>query len=147
MVDEYKVSQSSLSKYAIKILEAAQRVADDLEKTKHIIEVIGRNPDVDTTEATTAILKSGLLQKISTADEEFLNMPIEKAGRLFVQLSKAEADRKRTDFSTRRKAELAFDQMETELMDAIKQQPDLAAQLSAILSEAKERITSSIEVD
>ena len=61
---------------------------------------------MDTIEATSAILKSGLLQKISSAEEEFNNMPIEKAGRLFIQLAKAEADRKRTDYATKRKAEL-----------------------------------------
>ena len=32
----YKVSQSSLSRYAFKVFESAQRVADDLEKTKYI---------------------------------------------------------------------------------------------------------------
>ena len=47
----YKVSQSSLSRYAFKVFESAQRIADDLEKTKYIIDVIGRNPDLDTTEA------------------------------------------------------------------------------------------------
>lgn len=139
----YKVSQSSLSRYAFKVFESAQRVADDLEKTKHIIDVIGRNPDLDTTEATSAILKSGLLQKISSAEEEFNNMPIEKAGRLFVQLAKAEADRKRTDFATKRKAELAFDQMETELLAQIRQYPDLAAKLRDVLNQARSRIVNA----
>ena len=57
----YKVSQSSLSRYAFKVFESAQRVADDPEKTKYIIDVIGRNPDLDTTEATSAILKETLI--------------------------------------------------------------------------------------
>lgn len=141
----YKVSQSSLSRYAFKVFESAQRVADDLEKTKYIIDVIGRHPDLDTTEATSAILKSGLLQKISSAEEEFNSMPIEKAGRLFVQLSKAEADRKRTDYATRRKAELAFDQMESDLMTQLKQYPDLAAQLSDVLTQARARIVNDLD--
>ena len=139
----YKVSQSSLSRYAFKVFESAQRVADDLEKTKYIIDVIGRNPDLDTTEATSAILKSGLLQKISSAEEEFNNMPIEKAGRLFVQLAKAEADRKRTDYATKRKAELAFDQMEADLLAQVRQYPDLAAQLKDVLNQARTRIASA----
>lgn len=119
----YKISRSSLSRYAFKVVESAQRIADDLEKTKHIIDVIGRNPDLDTTQATSAILKSGLLQKISSAEEEFNDMPIEKAGRLFVQLIKADADRKRTDYITKRKAELALDQMEADLLAQIRQYP------------------------
>ena len=76
----YKVSQSSLSRYAFKVFESAQRVADDLGKTKYIIDVIGRNPDLDTTEATSAILKSGLLQKISSAEEEFNNTAMKRTG-------------------------------------------------------------------
>ena len=139
----YKVSQSSLSRYAFKVFESAQRVADDLEKTKYIIDVIGRNPDLDPTEATSAILKSGLLQKISSAEEEFNNMPIEKAGRLFVQLAKAEADRKRTDYATKRKAQLAFDQMEADLLAQVRQYPDLAAQLRDVLNQARTRIASA----
>ena len=139
----YKVSPSSLSRYAFKVFESAQRVADDLEKTKYIIDVIGRNPDLDTTEATSAILKSGLLQKISSAEEEFNNMPIEKAGRLFVQISKAETDRKRTAAAVKRKTELAFDQMETDLLDQIRQYPDLAAQLKDVLNQIHARLASA----
>lgn len=105
----YKVSQASLSRYAFKVFETAQRIADDLEKTKAVVDFIGRNPELDTTEATSAILKSGLLQKISSAEEEFNDMPIEKAGRLFVQLSRAEADRKRTTAAIKKKAELALE--------------------------------------
>jgi len=44
---------------------------------------------------------------------------------LFVQLSKAEADRKRTAATVKRKAELALEEMEEELMEAIKHHPDL----------------------
>lgn len=136
----YKVSQASLSRYAFKVFEAAQRIADDLEKTKAVIDFIGRNPDLDTTEATSAILKSGLLQKISSAEEEFNDMPIEKAGRLFVQLSKAEADRKRTAAAVKRKAELALEEMEEELLSTIKHHPDLRDEMRAVFQRAKERI-------
>ncbi|EOS66400.1 phage protein Gp27 family protein [Oscillibacter sp. 1-3] len=45
----YKVSQASLSRYAFNVFEAAQRIADDLEKTKADVDFIGRNPDLDTT--------------------------------------------------------------------------------------------------
>ena len=136
----YKVSQASLSRYAFKVFEAAQRIADDLEKTKAVVDFIGRNPDLDTTEATSAILKSGLLQKIASAEEEFNDMPIEKAGRLFVQPSKAEADRKRTAAAVKKKAELALDGMENELLDTIKHHPDLRDDLRNILQRARERI-------
>ncbi len=135
----YTVSQSSPSWYAFKVFETAQRVADDLERTKAVVDFIGRNPDLDTTEATSAILKSGLLQKISSADEEFNDMPIEKAGRLFIQLSKAEADRKSTT-AVKRKAELALDAMNADILNEIRKYPDLVADWYEVFERAKKRI-------
>ena len=133
----YKVSQASLSRYAFKVFETAQRIADDLEKTKAVVDFIGRNPELDTTEATSAILKSGLLQKISSAEEEFNDMPIEKAGRLFVQLSRAEADRKRTTAAIKKKAELALDEMSNEILSEIRKYPDLTADWHEVFERAK----------
>ena len=124
----YKVSQASLSRYAFKVFETAQRIADDLEKTKAVVDFIG------------AILKSGLLQKISSAEEEFNDMPIEKAGRLFVQLSRAEADRKRTTAAIKKKAELALDEMSNEILSEIRKYPDLTADWHEVFERAKKRI-------
>lgn len=70
-----KVSLSSISRYAFRIYETADRVAKDLEKTKFIVDFIGENPDIDTVKVTTAILKSGLLQRLSSAEDEFNELP------------------------------------------------------------------------
>ena len=45
----------------------------------------------------------------------------------------------------KRKAELAFEQMETELLEKVKQYPDLAAQLRDVLARARERVVSDGE--
>lgn len=108
-----KVSLSSISRYAFRIYEMADRVAKDLEKTKFI----GENPDIDTVKVTTAILKSGLLQ-----------------------IAKTESSVKRADFEMRRKINIAFEEMERQLLDAIKHDPVLSRQLHQVLSEAKEKI-------
>ena len=94
----YTISQSSLSRYAFKVFDAAQRIADNLEKTKAVVDFIGRNPDLDTTAAI------------------------------------------------KRKAELAFDQMEEGLLAAIKQHPELASDLKNILSRAREQVVADVDV-
>lgn len=40
----------------------------------------------------------------------------------------------------KKKAELAFDQLEAELMAAIKQHPELAGELHEVLSRAREKV-------
>ena len=87
--------------------------------------------------------QSNVSNSIKALEEEFNDMPIEKAGRLFVQLIKADADRKRTDYITKRKAELALDQMEADLLAQIRQYPDLTSQLKDVLNQARTRIIGS----
>lgn len=107
-----KVSLSSISRYAFRIYETADRVAKDLEKTKFIVDFIGDNPDIDTVKVTTAILKSGLLQRLSSAEDEFNELPIEQASRLFLQIARTESSVKRADFEMRRKIDIAFEESE-----------------------------------
>lgn len=44
---DMKISLSSISNYAVKIYQAAQRVSDDLERTKFFIDYIGGKSDLD----------------------------------------------------------------------------------------------------
>ena len=135
-----KVSLSSISNYAIKIYKAAQRVADDLERTKYFIDFIGNKSEVDASKATTTILKSGLLQKIATAEEEFNEMPIEKAGRLLVELNKAEIARERLELDYKRKMELAFEAFESNILEEARNYPEIKEKFILLLQELKSKI-------
>lgn len=135
-----KISLSSISNYAIKIYKAAQRVADDLERTKYFIDFIGNKSEVDASKATTAILKSGLLQKIATAEEEFNEMPVEKAGRLLVELNKAEIARERLELDYKKKMQLAFEAFECNIMDEVKKYPEIKEKFASLLKEMKDKM-------
>ncbi len=134
-----KISLSSISNYAVRIFKAAQRTADELERTKYFVDMIGDKSDIDASRAASAILKSGLLQKISTAEEEFNEMPIERAGRLLVEINKTELAEKRLGLDYKKKLQLAFEQFEQEIMQLIKKYPDLKADFKKLMSELKER--------
>ena len=72
--------------------------------------------------------------------EEFDEMPLDKAGRLITSLARNATYEKRVRAELKKKAELAFEQMEAELMEAIRQHPELAGELHDVLSRAKERV-------
>lgn len=135
-----KISLSSISNYAVKIYQAAQRVSDDLERTKFFIDYIGDKGELDASKATTAILKSGLLQKIATAEEEFNEMPVEKAGRLLVELNKAEIARERLELDYKKKMQLAFEAFESKIMDEIKKYPEIKEKFATAFKELKEKM-------
>ena len=132
-----EISLSSISNYAVKIYQAAQRVSDDLERTKFFIDYIGDKSDLDASKATTAILKSGLLQKIATAEEEFNEMPVEKAGRLLVELNKAEIARERLELDYKKKMQLAFEAFESNIMDEVKKYPEIQEKFLDAFNELK----------
>ena len=137
---DMKISLSSISNYAVKIYQAAQRVSDDLERTKFFIDYIGDKSELDASKATTAILKSGLLQKIATAEEEFNEMPVEKAGRLLVELNKAEIARERLELDYKKKMQLAFEAFESNIMDEVKKYPEIKENFSCLFRELKEKM-------
>lgn len=137
-----KISLSSISHYAVKIYQAAQRVSDDLERTKFFIDYIGDKSDLDASKATTAILKSGLLQKIATAEEEFNEMPVEKAGRLLVELNKTEIARERLELDYKKKVQLAFEAFEGQVMQEIKNYPEIRRKFLDLFAELKNKMNA-----
>lgn len=135
----FEISKSAVGRYAIRAKEASERVADTLRRTRAIAMAVEAHPDLDYTKAASMVLMDGLMQKVSTAEEEFQEMPLDKAGRLIASMSRSATYEKRVRQDMKKKAELAFEQMEAELMTAIKQDPDLAGELHNILSRAKQR--------
>lgn len=139
----FEISKSAIGRYAIRSNQAAQRVVETLQRTKAIAAAVDANPDLDYTKAASMVLMDGLMQKVSTAEEEFSEMPLDKAGRLIASLSRNATYDKRVRQDMKKKAELAFDEMEAELMSAIKQDPTLSGELHSILSRAREKVIAS----
>ena len=123
----YEISKSAIGRYAIRSTQAAQRVAE-------------AHPDLDYTKAASMVLMDGLMQRVSTAEDDFAEMPLDKAGRLIASLARNATYEKRVRQDMKKKAELAFDQLEAELMAAIKQHPELAGELHDVLSRAREKV-------
>ena len=133
----YEISKSAIGRYAIRSTQAAQRVAETLQRTQAIAQA---HPDLDYTKAASMVLMDGLMQRVSTAEGDFQEMPLDKAGRLIASLARNATYEKRVRQDMKKKAELAFDQLEAELMAAIKQHPELAGELHDVLSRAREKV-------
>ena len=138
----YAVSKSAIGRYSQRTTQAAQRVAETLQRTAAIARAVETHPDLDYTKAASMVLMDGLMQRVSTAEEEFDELPLDKAGRLIASLARNATYEQRVRQEMKRKAELAFDQMETELLEKVKQYPDLAAQLRDVLAKARERVVA-----
>ena len=135
-----EISKSAIGRYAIRSTQAAQRVTETLQRTQAIAQAVEAHPDLDYTKAASIVLMDGLMQRVSTAEDDFAEMPLDKAGRLIASLSRNFTYEKRVRQDMKKKTELAFEQMEGELMAAIKQHPDLANELHDVLVRARDRV-------
>lgn len=133
----FDISRGAVGRYSLRKTAAAERLAENLEQTKVILDWIERNPNIDPAKAAQMALTSGLMQRISTADEEYLEMPLDKAGRLLTSLRRVDVAERKLVFDMRSKIDLAFEQLENQIMDVIKHDPVLSAQLRDLLTKAK----------
>ena len=136
----YDISKSSVGRYATRTNNAMQRLLEAQAQTDRLIQVVKENPVADYTEAAILLTMNGLLNKVATAEEEFNEMPLDKAGRLIASLSRTKVYKDRVKQDMRRKADIAFREMESEMLKVIKQDEKSAAQLKEILAKAKERM-------
>lgn len=136
----YDISKSSVGRYANRTNTAAQRLIEAQAQTERLIQVVKDNPDADYTEAAIMLTMNGLVNKVASAEEEFDEMPLDKAGRLIASLSRTKVYKDRVRLDMRKKADIAFQEMEAEMMKVIKSDSESAEQLKNILTKAKERM-------
>lgn len=141
----YEISKSSVGRYALRTNNATQRLTEAQEQTKALIEVIKKNPDIDYTEPGLQLLASELTKKIAQAEEEFDNMPLDKAGRLIVSLSRTKAYKDKVKQDMQEKVDLAFEKLEEDIFKTIKEDPELVDRMKSILEEAKARMINDDE--
>ena len=136
----YNISKSSVGRYAMRSNTATQRLLEAQAQTEKLIQVVKDNPDADYSEAAILLTMNGLINKVATAEEEFQDMPLDKAGRLIASLSRTKIYKDKVRQDMKKKADIAFQEMETSMMQVIKNDPVMAEQLKNILATAKERM-------
>jgi DNA-binding transcriptional regulator YhcF (GntR family) len=134
----FLISKSSIGRYAMRSNTAIQRLLEAQAQTEKLVNIVKQNPDADYSEAAMRMLMDGLINKMAVAEEEFDQMPLDKAGRLIASLSRTKVYKDRVRQDMKSKVELAFQGMEAEIMKLIKSDTTLSLQLTAILRKAKE---------
>lgn len=132
----WEISRQSVGRYALRQNAVANRLMDVREQTTALLAVARTNQDVEATELATSILIDGLTQKIATAQEEFDELPLEKAGKLLVALQRSAVYKARMRAT---RAQACHD-VEANILAKIREQvqgdAELVARLSAIVSAA-----------
>lgn len=115
----YQVSKSAVGRYALRSKNAAQRIMEAQAQTKIIIDAVKENPDMDYTEGALQIIAGGLTQKIAAAQEEFDNMPIDKAVKALISLSRTKSYKDKIYTELSDKVKLALDSFRRQIFAEI----------------------------
>ena len=124
----YEISRSAVGRYAMRHNSAARRLKEASEQTTALLQFIRENQDVESTELASAIMIDGLTRRIATADEDFDAMPLDKAGRLLVQLQRSKERLAAIEAVERN--------VKARMRQAVQNDPELLAQLQRLVSDA-----------
>lgn len=125
----YEISKSALGRYAQRIGKAGMRLREATQQAQVLIEFVRENDNVQASELVTTLMLNGLIGKFTTADEEFDEMPLEKAGRLAIQLQRSAVYKERFAAKRRRDLQDAFEQVIAMLQEGIQDDPALMREL------------------
>lgn len=133
----FEISRSAVGRYALRTNNLTSRMLEAQQRTEALVKVVQQNPDADYSEAGMRLLMDGLINRLATAEEEFDELPIDKAGQLITALSRTKVYKDKVRQDMAKKVELAFKGMEAEIMASIKNNDELANDLRCILERAK----------
>lgn len=136
----FEISRSAVGRYALRTNNLTSRMLEAQQRTEALVKVVQQNPDADYSEAGMRLLMDGLINRLATAEEEFDELPIDKAGKLITALSRTKVYKDKVKQDMQKKVELAFQGMEAEIMEALKADKQLSEDLKNILERAKAKM-------
>lgn len=129
----WPITKSSVQRYAMRTEAAAARIRSAAEQTRVLIQSIKDGQDVEASEVGSALLLDGLIRRMATAEDEFDAMPLDKAGRLLVQLQRSGVYKNRWKDERKKTIEALREGMLLELRASIQEDEELLERLTAIV--------------
>lgn len=132
----YEISRSAVGRYAMRHNSAARRLKEASEQTAALLQYIRENQDVESTELASAIMIDGLTRRIATAEEDFDELPLDKAGRLLVQLQRSTIYKERWRKERLSAIEAVERNVKARMRQAVQNDPQLLDALQRLVSDA-----------
>lgn len=139
----YEISKSAIHRYAAQVGADQQRLKEISEQTRRLVQALKDDQDVDATSVANALLLDALTRRIATAEEEFDALPVDKAGRLLVQLQRSAVYKARTMEDKRRVVGRVEEKILNRLREQVQGDDELAQRLSELVSQSAQEVLAS----
>ena len=132
----WEIGKSSVGRYALRSNAVAQRLMEAREQTTALLNVARNNQDIDASELATSLLIDGLTRRIAVAEEEFDSLPLDKAGKLIVQLQRSAVYKERMKSTRSRACQDVEANIIRRIREQIQDDTDLLKRLEQIIAAA-----------
>lgn len=132
----WEISRSTIFRKAHRMNAVAVRLEESRRQTMALIQYSRENNDVAAGEIATSILMDSLTRRISTADDEIGEIPIEKAGKLLIDLQRSTVYRERMKGAREKACQAIEANILRKIRAELAEKPELLEQLTAIVQDA-----------
>lgn len=137
----YEISKSAVHRYADRTNGTVQRLIEAQEQTRVLVEAIKKNPDADYTEGALQIMSGELTKKFAAAQDEWDDMPLDKAARVMVALSRTKVYKDKVKAELSEKMKIALEQFKKEVYAELEGfEPELIDRLVKVANRVAERL-------
>jgi hypothetical protein len=136
----YEISKSSVGRYAMRQGGAAKRFKESAEKIKALAEVVKENRDIEASEVASSLLMDLLIERVATAQEEIDEMPLDKAGRLIVQMQRSAVFKAKFKLEFDKGYQEAVSRVKKELAEELQKEPELLARMVELAERVRTRL-------
>lgn len=139
----YEISKSAIHRYASRTGIDQTRLREIGEQTRRLVHALKDNQDVEATEVANALLLDALTRRIATAEDEFDELPVEKAGRLLVMLQRSTVYKARTMEDKRRLVSRMQESYLERLREQVQADDVLLARLTELVEQTGQEVLAS----
>ena len=140
----HDISKSAIGRYALRTNNATQRLLEAQEQTRMLVEAIKKNPDADYTEGALQIMSGELTKRFAQAQEEWDDMPLDKAARVMVALSRTKIYKDKVRADLAEKAKIALAEFKKEVYAELEGvEPELCERLIQVANRVAERLEAN----
>ncbi len=137
-----RVGKSSIARYHSSYEQIAERITQAREQMKVLIDAVREKPNTDLAEVANQIMMQGLLGRVARAqaENEFKNIPLDKAGKLVADLERSTVAREKLKFEFDRGVSAAVKKIIDQLSEELKDMPEVFHQIAFQVENIKKEL-------
>jgi hypothetical protein len=134
------ITTASLSRYHGSFERIAERITKTREQMKVLVEAVRDKPNTDLAQVANELMMQSLIERISTAQDEFDDISLVEAGRLVASLERSGTAREKLKYEYDKGINAASEAFKQRMQDELKNHPDLLLRMLEVAEEVKSQL-------